>query len=167
VSENQLMHRGKSPRPFFPGLRPLTPDPYLRQRREQPNRELAEVGDVDMAVVVEIKRRDVVRRVEDRLREDTEIGDIDMPVAVDVAVEAEQALGVAEHKIAAGRAVGVAVERLPASTDLRSDGGQRVSAVAQGTKLCCGSHEVRKRHNGPAVLDASRRSEADRAAARA
>src|SRR5438105_1160138 len=141
-----------------------------RQHRKHPDRELPEISNIDRAVPVEIEVHEVpaLARVQAvSRREESKVGDIDVPVAVGVAKEAEEALSVAEGVIVSRRAVAVAVERLPASTDLRSDGGQRVSAVAQGTKLCFGSHEVQKRHNGPAVLDANRRSEADRAAARA
>ena len=82
----------------------------LRQRREEPHAELPEVGDVDAAVAVEIEGGVVIGRVEVRQREQPEVGDIDVAVAVDVAEEAEEALGVAENEVAAGSAVGVAVE---------------------------------------------------------
>ena len=90
----------------------------LRQRREEPHRELAEIHDVNVPVVVEIEGGDVVGCIEERLREDAEVGDIDVPVAVDVAVEAEQALGVAENEVVAGGAVAVAVELQAAEGNL-------------------------------------------------
>src|SRR5262245_54263379 len=77
-------------------------DGKLRQNRKESNRELAEVGNVDVAVAVEIEGRDeaaLSRAQVERGREQSEIGDIDVPVAVDVAIEAEQALGVTEDEV--------------------------------------------------------------------
>src|SRR5262245_20968310 len=101
----------------------------LRQRREQPNAELPEVGDIDHAVVVEIERSKEagLARVKIECRgKQTKVGDIDVPVAVDVAVEAEEALGIAEDEVAAGGAVGVAVQGLATGADLRCERGQRI-----------------------------------------
>src|SRR5262245_56855800 len=88
-----------------------------------------------------------------------------MPIAVDVAEEAEEALGIAEDEIAAGGAVGVAIESLTARADLRSERGQRVTAVPQRAELGFRPGEVRKHHNCPAELDANIGGEADRSAA--
>ena len=67
----------------------------LRERRKEPHAELAEVGDVDPAVVVEIEGGVVVRLCQVRQREEAEVRDVDPAITVHVAVEAEMPLGVA------------------------------------------------------------------------
>src|SRR6185436_7445562 len=89
-----------------------------RQRRKVPNAELPEFTDVDAPVVVKIERCVVIGRRQISLREEAEIADVHAAVAVHVAVEAEQALGVAEGEVVAGRAIAVAVERLATVADL-------------------------------------------------
>src|SRR5205814_1069824 len=102
------------------------------QHREEADRELPEVGDVDVAVVIEIECSDEAGLTAAQIecaREECEVGYIDVPVAVDVAIEAVETLRVAEGEVVAGRAVAVAVESESALIDLACQDGQRVAAI--------------------------------------
>jgi hypothetical protein len=66
----------------------------LRQRREEPDRKLPEIEDVDVPIVVEVKRGEEAGLAGAQIectREEPEVGDIDVPVAVIVTEEAEEA----------------------------------------------------------------------------
>jgi hypothetical protein len=90
------------------------------------------------SLTVEIESGVVTWRIEDRDREQAKIRDIHVAVAVDGAEKAEEALGIAEDKVAAR----YAIERLAASADLRRERGQRVAAVAERTEVGFGTGEL-------------------------
>src|SRR5262245_18753559 len=74
------------------------------QHREEPDRELSEVENIDVPVAVEIEGGDessLSRAQVERRRKETKVGYVHVPVAVDVAEEAEQALRLAKHVVAA------------------------------------------------------------------
>src|SRR5262245_42311117 len=104
------------------------------QHREEPDRELTEVENIDVPVAVEIEGGDesgLSRAQVERRRKETKVGYVHMPVAVDVAEKAKQALCVTENVISAGLAIAVAVKRLPTRTNLAGKRGQRIASVRQ------------------------------------
>src|SRR5262245_50470925 len=104
------------------------------QHREEPDRELSEVENIDVPVAVEIEGGDessLSRAQVERRRKETKVGYVHVPVAVDVDEEAEQALRVAKNVVAACLSVAVSVKRLPARANLAGERSQRVPAVRQ------------------------------------
>ena len=138
-----------------------------RQHRKESKRELPEVGDVDVPVVVEIEcgnEAGLAGAQVERRGKQPEVGDIHMPVAIDVAVEAEQALLVAKSVVVAAGAVGVAVKLQATRSDLIGNSRQCVSPVAQRARISFRAGEGVKRNDRGAVNDASGRREVHGAA---